>query len=199
MACGGGGNSPTSSDGDDDVRPDAAQVIRGAVRDTSGQGLAGAVVEVRELGGTSVIHADTTNAQGSYRLVLPGFTLGRDVEIQARMPGFRDTTRTVKLESSETIGIFFELEPVIKTAIVGIVTDPSGRPVAQAVVETDPTTTSVTTGADGRFRIELELTQSATYTVRVRQGNVVEASQVVVNPNQESLVEFVIQPLGQMR
>ena len=201
IACGGGGNSPTSSGDDDDdiIRGPVTPVIKGAVRDTSGQGLAGAVVEARALGGTSVIHADTTNAQGDYRLVLQGYTLGRDVEVQARLPGFRDTTRTVKLESSETIGIIFDLEPVIKTAIVGTVTDPLGRAVAQAVVETDPITTSVTTGADGTFRIEIELTESTTYTVRVRQGNVSSESQVVVNPSQESSVGFVIQPLGQIQ
>ena len=78
IACGGKKSNPTSSSDSDGglVRGPVTPSIKGTVRDTSGQSLAGAVVEARALGGASLIHADTTNAQGSYRLVLQGFTLG---------------------------------------------------------------------------------------------------------------------------
>jgi hypothetical protein len=112
LSCGG---KDTTGPIDDDGRASVTPTVKGAIRDVDGNGLANVVVSARYPSGGSLIHADTTIANGAFVLRLQGFTLGLQIEIFASKPGYRDTSSVIKVESSETIGVFLTL---IRSVIV---------------------------------------------------------------------------------
>jgi subtilisin family serine protease len=127
--------------------------VEGSVTDLdTGDPIEGALITV-----TDGFQTATTEADGSYRLILP---VGSS-QINAAAFGYADLSVSVTVNEDQTVYRDLELERVASATISGVVYTPDseldgGTPVNGAIVEVmDTPLSSVTTAADGRFEFLL--------------------------------------------
>jgi hypothetical protein len=130
--------------------------LRGQVRDTSGNAVAGATVRITDVGTNAEVRV-TTGDDGQY--VAPGLRpVTYNITVEAR--GFRTTAVTnIKVDTARDVGVDVELQP---GEVTDTVTVSGESPIIQtesgAVSQTVATRTIVDTPLNGRNVLELALT-----------------------------------------
>ena len=149
-------------------------VIGAVVDDTNGFPVAGALVTVVDSGAS-----DVTDELGSFRLTLPA----GEANIMVSAFGYEDLYELLDIPADGEIQPELNLVPLPNVTLSGTVygpgdVPPGGTPAADVIVQVaDTPLSSVTTGADGTWSIEVP--QATEYTVRVNLPSVGSVVQTV--------------------
>jgi len=165
---------------------DATQGSASGVVTSAGEPVSGVTVDV-EGSRTST----TTGADGSYTL---GLVDGAHT-LRFSAEGYEPHEESVTIEDSSAVTVDVELTALPRSAVDGVVTDVSGRPVEGAAVSaTGPSQWSVTTGADGRFVKDGLL--DGEYTLRVEADGYLPAQAgLTVQAGSPNTVEIELAPV----
>ncbi|MCS6949469.1 MAG: carboxypeptidase regulatory-like domain-containing protein [Armatimonadota bacterium] len=184
------------------LKPAPGNVTGTVTNARTGEGIAGARVVVRQAG--REVASAVTNESGQYTIT--GVDAGT-YEATASAAGFASQTRTITVQSTQTITENFQLEPVPPGSISGLVIRQGDqRPEEGVEVEvvssnkTYRTTTEVARTEDGyTYNWRITGVDAGEYTVRVRKRGFTSDPEsrtvTVVSERETRSVNFTLKPL----
>jgi hypothetical protein len=162
--------------------------ITGFVKDTSNNPISGATVQTNSGG-----YSTTTQADGSY--TLSNVAVGT-YNVTASKSGYQSQTiSNVSVSSGQTVTCNFNLTPLTGT-ISGYVKNSAGEGIGGATVSTNPGGYSTVTQSDGSYTLANVVVGTYSVTASKTRCTSQTQSNVTVNTNQTTTVNFTINGTG---